>query len=130
MRRSRSLALRPLARRRADGTGGMVLREAQRVRCTQDLTHGPRLARTTARAAWRRCIGNFAKVSEAAIRRVLQHGCEKKSMGTATGSIGIAANADPRVNEGAEQPGPHRALVIDGIARTRPAFVPRRVAGL
>ena len=46
------------------------------------------------------------------------------------GSFRVAVHAQPRLDEGAHQPGPDGSLVIGAVARERRAFVVRDVAGL
>src|SRR3954471_5659354 len=75
------------------------------------LAHRPGLKRAPARRVWWLRVGNLGEMSEAGLPEVPEHGLQEAPPGLSPGGGTVSTHSHPRLDERAEQPGPHRALV-------------------
>src|SRR5205814_10056218 len=90
----------------------------------------PRLEWTADRRVRRIAVADLGDVAEPRNLEPLAEWLDERRERLFPGLGGIAAHADPRFDERAREPRPHRAVVIDAIASERTSAVVCRVAWL
>src|SRR5687767_9675537 len=99
----------------------MILSDANET--TQQLSNTPRLRDTAARCERFLCVEDLADVADARVTQMREQAFER-TLG-ATNVVG--PHAHHRVDVWADQPAPHRALVISGITREQVTAIRRLV---
>src|SRR5438128_7529477 len=96
----------------------------------QRLAHRPRLERAAARRVRRVAVGDLRQVAEARVVQMGEQRAEKAIARLAFRLRGAAADAEPRFDERADEPGPDRPLMVRAVALADAALVAWRVSRL
>jgi uncharacterized protein (TIGR02265 family) len=96
----------------------------------QRISARPGLKRTTSGRVRRVGIGDLAHVTQALVLGMTKQRIHEAQAGLALGFRRAAVRPEPCFYKGPQQPGPHGALMISGIALARTAAVSSNVAGL
>src|SRR5207247_1976437 len=87
----------------------------------QQLAHRPRLERAAVGSVRRLRVGDLAHVAESRPRPVRAQGLEEALARLRARRPRVAVDAQPGLDEGPDQPRPHRALVVRRVAAGTPA---------
>jgi hypothetical protein len=90
----------------------------------EDLGHSPRLSYAAARMVGRLGVEDLADRADASLFEVRAEAIEEPRGVSLTSRV----DAEPRVDEGTDEPRPDGPLVVRGVARAKVAVVPRAVA--
>src|ERR1044071_4620902 len=91
----------------------------------QDFGDAPGLRDAAARREWRLGVEDLVDRADATLRKVLLEAAQK----TAGFRASLGMHLEPGVDERADQPGPHGALVIGRVAGAHSAEITRLVFG-
>src|SRR5262249_14779889 len=94
------------------------------------LAEGPGLERTTTRRVGRIAVGDLGDVTEAGDAQVLEQRDEKTAARFRPVRRVVAVDPEPGIDERADEPGPHRALVIGAVALAHAALVAWAIRGI
>jgi hypothetical protein len=68
-------------------------------------------------------------MTEPSVVKMFHYRHEEACSSVALGAIALAMNADPGFDERTDEPGPDGSLVVNAVALSHTAFIPRRISG-